>query len=69
MDSRNISRTVTFAWQEEYGAFSVSMSQLDRTITYIRGQAAHHRQMTFREEFLALLMRHRIEYEERYLWK
>jgi putative transposase len=58
-----------FAWQEEYGAFSVSVSQLDKTIEYIKGQAAHHRKMTFQEEFLALLKKHRIEYDERYLWK
>jgi len=59
----------TFAWQEAYGAFSVSVSQLERTIEYIRGQEAHHRKMTFQEEFLALLKRHRIEFDERYLWK
>ncbi len=58
-----------FAWQEEYGAFSVSMSQLDKTIEYIKGQETHHRKMTFQEEFLALLKKHRIEYDERYLWK
>jgi putative transposase len=53
-----------FAWQAEYGAFSVSMSQLDKTIEYIREQEAHHRKMTFQEEFLALLKKHRIEYDE-----
>ena len=58
-----------FAWQEEYGAFSVSVSQLDKTIEYITGQEAHHRKLTFQEEFLALLKKHRIEYDERYLWK
>jgi len=58
-----------FAWQEEYGAFSVSVSQLDKTIEYIRGKETHHRKMTFQEEFLALLNKHRIEYDERYLWK
>jgi REP element-mobilizing transposase RayT len=58
-----------FAWQEEYGAFSVSVSQLDKTIEYSKGQEAHHRTMTFQEEFLALLKKHRIEYDERYLWK
>ena len=41
-----------FAWQEEYGAFSVSVSQLDKTVEYIKGQEAHHRKMTFQEEFL-----------------
>ena len=58
-----------FAWQEEYGAFSVSMSQLDKTVAYIKGQEEHHRRMTFQEEFLALLKKHRIEYDERFLWK
>ena len=58
-----------FAWQEEYGAFSVSVSQLDKTIEYIKGQEEHHRKMTFQEEFLALLKKHRIEFDERYLWK
>jgi REP element-mobilizing transposase RayT len=58
-----------FAWQEEYGAFSVSVSQLDKTISYIRDQEIHHRKLTFQEEFLALLKKHQIEYDERYLWK
>jgi REP element-mobilizing transposase RayT len=58
-----------FSWQEEYGAFSVSVSQLKKTIEYIKGQAEHHRKMTFQEELLALLNKHRIEYDERYLWK
>jgi REP element-mobilizing transposase RayT len=57
-----------FKWQEEYGAFSVSVSLLDKTIGYIQGQELHHRRRTFQEEFLALLKRHRIEYDERYLW-
>jgi len=57
-----------FSWQEEYGAFSVSVSQLDNTVGYIRKQPAHHRKMTFQEEFLLLLKKHRIEYDERYLW-
>jgi REP element-mobilizing transposase RayT len=58
-----------FSWQEEYGAFSVSVSQLDKTIAYIRGQPEHHRKLTFQEEFLMLLKKHGIEYDERYLWK
>jgi REP element-mobilizing transposase RayT len=58
-----------FAWQEEYGAFSVSVSQLDKTAAYIRNQSAHHGKMTFQEEFLALLDKHRIEYDEQYLWR
>ncbi len=58
-----------FAWQEEYGAFSVSESRVESIVHYIRGQEEHHRKMTFEEEFLALLRKHRIEFDERYLWK
>ena len=58
-----------FAWQEKYGAFSVSVSQLDRIIQYIQGQREHHRVKTFEEEFIALLKRHGIHYDERYLWE
>jgi putative transposase len=57
-----------FAWQEGYGAFSVSQSQIDNTIRYIQNQAEHHRKMSFEEEFVALLKKHRIEYDERYVW-
>ena len=58
-----------FAWQTTYGAFSVSVSQLDRIIKYIENQQRHHRRMSFQEEFIALLKRHKIEYDERYLWE
>jgi REP element-mobilizing transposase RayT len=58
-----------FRWQEEYGAFSVSVSQLERITAYIENQREHHRVKGFREELLALLKRHRIEYDERYLWR
>ena len=44
-----------FAWQEGYGAFSVSKSEEKRVIKYIRNQESHHRQRTFKEEFLILL--------------
>lgn len=57
-----------FAWQEKYGAFSVSVSQLPTVIEYIQGQETHHRISTFQEEFLALLKKHGIEYDERYIW-
>ena len=57
-----------FAWQEKYGAFSVSESRVDSVIKYIKGQAEHHKKMTFQEEFMALLKKHRIEFDERYLW-
>jgi putative transposase len=57
-----------FAWQEKYGAFSVSVSQLETTTRYIRDQKEHHRERSFQEEFMALLKKHRIEFDERYLW-
>ncbi len=57
-----------FAWQGGYAAFSVSFSNLDAVKRYIANQAEHHRQRTFREEFVALLRRHEIEFDERYLW-
>jgi putative transposase len=57
-----------FAWQKGYGAFSVSKSEEKRVIAYIRNQESHHRKRTFKEEFVTLLERHEIEYDERYLW-
>ena len=54
-----------FAWQEGYGAFSVSVSQMPRTIAYINNQKEHHSKKTFEEEFLELLTRHGIEYDSR----
>jgi putative transposase len=58
-----------FQWQEEYGAFTVSVSQLDKTVAYIRNQESHHRKVTFQDEFLTLLKKHGIDYNEQYLWK
>ena len=58
----------SFGWQTGYGAFSVSQSQADGVSEYIAGQEEHHKRMTFQEEFLALLKRHGIAYDERYVW-
>jgi len=57
-----------FGWQVKYGSFSVSCSQLENIVEYIRNQAEHHKKMSFKEEFIALLRKHRIQYDERYLW-
>jgi REP element-mobilizing transposase RayT len=57
-----------FAWQEKYGAFSVSVSQLETITDYIKNQHEHHRTRGFQEEFLALLEKHGIEFDARYLW-
>ena len=57
-----------FAWQEGYGAFSVSSSQLAGVCEYVRNQAEHHRTRTFQEEYVEFLRRHEIEFDETYLW-
>lgn len=56
-----------FAWQEGYGAFSVSKSAMGDVIAYIQRQEEHHREMTFEEEFLLLLKKHEIDYDPRYV--
>ena len=58
-----------FAWQVKYGAFSGSVSQLDRIAKYIESQEEHHRKMSFQDEFIALLRKHNLEYDDRYLWE
>jgi len=57
-----------FAWQEGYGAFSIGISDVERTVAYIENQEAHHRRKSFQQEFLAFLKKHGIEYDERYIW-
>ena len=57
-----------FYWQNGYGAFSVSESNIERVKQYIANQEEHHRKMSFQEEFRLLLERHGIEYDERYVW-
>jgi len=57
-----------FQWQAEYGAFSVSQSQSAAVERYIARQEAHHRSVSFQQEFRTLLERHQIAYDERYLW-
>jgi putative transposase len=55
-------RGLVFQWQNGYGAFSVSTSQLEQVTTYIRNQREHHKKMTFEEEFLALLKKAGVSY-------
>jgi putative transposase len=57
-----------FGWQRGYGAFTVSHSAVPRVRRYIAEQEAHHRKMTFQEEFVQLLDRHGVAYDARYLW-
>lgn len=57
-----------FEWQRGYGAFSVSQSQAARVKSYIRNQREHHTRQSFRDEYLAILKRHEIEFDERYVF-
>ncbi|HPD15547.1 MAG TPA: IS200/IS605 family transposase [Planctomycetota bacterium] len=57
-----------FAWQEGYGAFSVSASLAFRVRAYIQGQEEHHRRRSFEDEFVALLKKHGIAYDPAHLW-
>jgi REP element-mobilizing transposase RayT len=57
-----------FNWQEGYGAFSYSRSQIDRVAKYILNQEEHHRKKSFKDEYLELLEKFEIEYDERYLF-
>jgi putative transposase len=56
-----------FEWQVGYAAFSVSRSQAPIVAAYIENQVEHHRHRTYREELIALLHKHGVEYDERYL--
>jgi putative transposase len=57
-----------FSWQEGYGAFSVGISQLAATATYVNSQSEHHRRRNFEGEFLAFLKKHGIAYDPKYVW-
>jgi REP element-mobilizing transposase RayT len=57
-----------FAWQEGFGAFSVSPSQALAVKQYIRNQAAHHKKRNFEEEFLLLLKKSGLDYDPRYVF-
>jgi REP element-mobilizing transposase RayT len=61
-------RSAEFQWQNGYGAFSVSQSNVDPVREYVRTQEEHHREFDFKTEFRALLERHQNEYDERYVW-
>jgi len=58
-----------FQWQSGYGVFTVSRSQVEVVRHYIGNQAEHHRKQSFKEEFRGLLIKHGIEFEEKYLFE
>jgi len=58
-----------FRWQEGYGAFSYSRSQLSNVYRYIQNQEIHHQKRTFREEYLSLLSIHQVDFDQRFLFE
>ena len=57
-----------FLWQQGYGVFSVSVSQLEVVTQYIQNQALHHAKKSFQDEFIELLQRHNIPYDPKTIW-
>jgi len=60
--------TGQFAWQDGYGAFTVSESQVPVAVRYVKEQEKHHKKFSFKDEFIQILKLHQIEYNEQYLW-
>ena len=58
-----------FNWQEGFGAFSYSHSQIDNVIKYVMNQKEHHQKITFKEEYIDFLQRFEIEHDEKYLFE
>lgn len=58
-----------FSWQEGYGAFSYAHSQMNQVYQYILNQEEHHKNQTFKEEYLSLLKEFEIEHDEKYLFE
>lgn len=58
----------SFAWQAGFGAFAVSESNVPAVRDYIAGQQEHHRKKSFQDEYRAFLVRHGVDFDERYVW-
>jgi REP element-mobilizing transposase RayT len=61
-------RFQTFMWQNGFGAFSVSESNKGAVLKYLSNQEQHHKKTTFKEEFLLFLAKHKISFDEKYIW-
>ncbi len=57
-----------FGWQDGYGAFTVSLSAKEAVVAYIEKQMDHHKKQTFEEEYLAILVKHAVEYDPKYVF-
>ena len=60
-------KLTNFEWQKGYGAFSISIKQIDQVVSYIENQEEHHRIKTYKEEFIELLKIHKIDFDDKYL--
>ena len=58
----------SFYWQAGYGIFATSMSSTQRTLKYSREQMIHHQKKSFKDEYRAILLKHGLEWDERYVW-
>jgi REP element-mobilizing transposase RayT len=58
-----------FAWQDGYGAFSNSRSQIHEVVLYIQNQKEHHAKRTFKDEYIDMLKKYEVDYDERYIFK
>ena len=58
-----------FVWQDGYGAFTYSKSHIDKVVKYVLNQSEHHKKQSFKEEYLLLLKKFEIEYNEKYLFE
>lgn len=57
-----------FGWQDGYGAFTVSKSNVPGVVSYIQNQRAHHQKQSFQDEYREFLKKHGVDYDERYVW-
>jgi putative transposase len=58
-----------FEWQPGFGSFSYSRSHIDRVFRYIQNQEEHHKNRTFRDEYIDMLIKHGVAYDERYIFQ
>ena len=58
-----------FSWQKGFGGFSYSRSQLDRAVKYIENQEEHHKKRTFREEYIEMLKKFKVKFDDKYIFE
>lgn len=58
----------SFEWQRGYGAFSIGVSDLERTIDYINDQSKHHEKLSFEDEYVVFIKKNGLEYDEKYVF-